>query len=687
MAIAWPPVRSDPVALGRWAIGLGLVAVSAVAAGTIWALAQMRHDHLIEAESRLRDLTILLTEKTRRTVQEVDQILRHAENDLRRHLERRRPLANGELHRAFEEHIAPAPHLSALEFVGENGDVLVSTARSLTPGARYGEWEPLIVHRAAIVKGLYVGSPVIRPGAGDATIPFSRGIRDQHGALVGVLSATVHTEHLTRIYQALDLGAGGGVRLLREEGTLLAGSSPLVGKPGEQFGHTEAFKRAGQATAGIVFRHQGGPDRAHRVTSMIALGDPPLVIGISMTQQHILREWTQHAWLVGPLALLTALLLSAMSILLVRQLREDAVLKQLALEGEARLHAIMDSAMDAIITIDAEQRIVLFNGAAERIFGLPREQALGSPLQRLIPERFRAAHAQHVQRFGDTGDTTRRMGAQLVLFGLRGNGTEFPIDASISQVKVDGQKLFTVILRDVTERVRSDAEIARSHHELRTLSKAANEALEAERRRVARELHDELGQQLSAMKIDMTELERAIALERPDLQARCIRLRGLIDQTVASSRRIATDLRPLMLDDLGLGSALEWLTQSTSQRTKIGVRLTVDEALAEVTEPHASAIFRIVQESLTNVARHANASQVEVEVRAQDAHAVITVRDNGRGITAGDQNKRGSFGLLGIKERARLLGGQANIENHPGGGAVVKARLPLAPVSMDESGA
>ncbi len=351
----------------------------------------------------------------------------------------------------------------------------------------------------------------------------------------------------------------------------------------------------------------------------------------------------------------------------------------------ALLAGILESAMDAIITVDALQRIVLFNDAAENIFGLSRDQALGSSLERLIPDRFKAAHRKHVQRFGDTGDTTRRMGAKLVLFGLRATGEEFPIDASISQVTVDGQKFFTVILRDVTERVQSDAAIARSHADLRGLSRAANEALESERRRVARELHDELGQQLTAMKIDMTELEHALAIERPELQTRCVHLRGLIDQTVASTRRIAADLRPLMLDDLGLGAALEWLAQNTSQRTGIGVRLAIDEALTEVPDPHASTIFRIVQESLTNVARHASASKVDIEVRSDNAHALVSVRDNGRGIAAGDQDKRGSFGLLGIKERARLLGGHASIENHPGGGAVVKAHLPLAPVAMEES--
>ncbi len=682
MALLRPLVGSTALAI--WAIGLGIVAVGAVLGGTTWALVQMRADQLQEAEFRLRDLSLLLGEQTRRTVQEIDQILRHAETDVQAHQGGELPRAREALHQSFRGHITRAPHLDALEFVAPNGDVLIHTSRFPAPIANYGAWEPLIVHRAGIVQGMHISLPVIPRGSDEGTIPFSRAVRDQRGNLQGVVSAAVQIGHLASLYTALNLGPGGGVRLYRQEGTMLVGSSALAANPGEDFGQTEVFKRAVESTGGTVLRHQDGPDDNRRLSAMLALGDPPLVVRVSMTERDILREWSRHAWAVGPLAFLTATLIGAISYLLARQLNEDAVLRNEAVAGRTRLGAIMDSAMDAIITINAEQHIVLYNDAAERIFGHPRTKVIGDTLDRLIPERFRATHMKHVERFGATGESTRRMGTKLVLFGLRANGEEFPIEASISQVSVGGRKFFTVILRDVTERVRSDAEIARSHEELRTLSKAANEALEAERTRVARELHDELGQQLTAMKIDVASLERALAVERPDLQTRCVHLRGLIDQTVASTRRIAADLRPLMLDDLGLGAALEWLTQNTSQRTGIGVRLAVDQALSEVPEPHASAIFRIVQESLTNVARHAKASMVEVEVRAADSHALVTVRDNGKGIATADQSKAGSFGLLGIKERARLIGGHASIENHPGGGTVIKARLPLAPVAMDE---
>ncbi|MDB5946322.1 MAG: sensor signal transduction histidine kinase, partial [Ramlibacter sp.] len=124
----------------------------------------------------------------------------------------------------------------------------------------------------------------------------------------------------------------------------------------------------------------------------------------------------------------------------------------------ALLGGVLESAMDAIITVDAAQTIVLYNRAAEKIFGWPSGEAIGQPLERLMPERFRAGHGRHVQRFGHTGVTSRRMGDGTVIYGLRADGEEFPMDASISQLETPEGKLFTVILRDVTERVRAQEE-------------------------------------------------------------------------------------------------------------------------------------------------------------------------------------------------------------------------------------
>src|SRR6185437_13594374 len=133
--------------------------------------------------------------------------------------------------------------------------------------------------------------------------------------------------------------------------------------------------------------------------------------------------------------------------------------ERLLARSEARLRGILDSAMDAIITVDSRQHVVLFNSAAEEVFGCPRDQAIGAPLSWFIPERFRHAHPQLVRRFGKTGISSRRMGAQRIVMGLRRNGEEFPIEASISQIDQNGKKFYTVILRDVTERVMAEEKL------------------------------------------------------------------------------------------------------------------------------------------------------------------------------------------------------------------------------------
>lgn len=335
----------------------------------------------------------------------------------------------------------------------------------------------------------------------------------------------------------------------------------------------------------------------------------------------------------------------------------------------ARLGGLLDSAMDAIVSIDASQRIVLYNRAAEKIFGHAAAAVLGQPLDMLIPARFRPGHAQEVQRFGTTGTTSRRMGDQTVLFGLRADGTEFPLEASISQLDTPEGKLYTVILRDVTERVRAREELA-------AFAAASAGVREQEKSRIARELHDELAQSLTALKMDTIWLRDRLA-GQVEAQSKLAQMLAMIDGCVASTRRIAADLRPLVLDDLGPGAAIEWLVQSFIQRTGVPCTLEADAEL-ELDEPYATGVFRIVQESLANVAKHAGARHVAVRVQREADHLLLEVRDDGAGFRPDDARKPQSLGLAGLRERAQLLQGEVRVDSRPGQGTTVAARIPLA---------
>jgi PAS domain S-box-containing protein len=319
---------------------------------------------------------------------------------------------------------------------------------------------------------------------------------------------------------------------------------------------------------------------------------------------------------------------------------------------------------------------VLFNAAAEEVFRCSREEAVGAPLDGFIPPRFRAGHHSLVSNFGDAGSASRRMGHARVVMGLRRDGEEFPIEASISHASEGGHSYYTVILRDVTARTRAEAALRESRQEIQDLALAASNAREQEKSRIARELHDELGQALTALKLDVNWLKAQLANPTADTTRKLDGMQVLLDGTVASARRIAADLRPLMLDDLGLTAAAEWLVNNFTSRTGIPCELVIGEGDLDLPDPHATAVFRVLQECLTNIARHAKAAQVEATLERTADKVLLTVGDNGRGFTPGLGRQPGSYGLVGIKERALLLGGEVRIESSPGKGTRIEMTIP-----------
>jgi len=336
-----------------------------------------------------------------------------------------------------------------------------------------------------------------------------------------------------------------------------------------------------------------------------------------------------------------------------------------------RLSGLLDSAMDAIITVDESQHIVLYNRAAEKTFGWPSEEVLGGSLERLMPKRFQGEHGRHVRRFSETGVTSRRMGDGTVVYGLRASGEEFPMDAAISQLQTAEGKLYTVILRDVTERVRAQEERS-------AFAAAANAIREEEKTRVARELHDELAQSLTALKMDTNWVRDNGAADPKAAAAKLNDMLAMLDGTIAATRRIAADLRPLLLDDLGLVPAIEWLAGNFSARHGVPCQVVASDEL-ELQEPYATAVFRIVQESLANAGKHAAASRVEIAVEDVGWAIQVTVQDDGRGFDPDAPRKPESLGLMGLRERAGLVNGSVTIVSAPGQGTRVEVLVPLGP--------
>jgi len=232
-------------------------------------------------------------------------------------------------------------------------------------------------------------------------------------------------------------------------------------------------------------------------------------------------------------------------------------------------------------------------------------------------------------------------------------------------------------MQDITERKLATQALERQREELRRLSARLTEAREDERRHVARELHDELGQRLSALKLDLATLMPQAESDAATLRERLRALMAEVDGAVAATRRIAADLRPAMLDDLGLTAAIEWLATDWERRAGLRISLDCEAVDGSLAESASTTIYRIVQEGLTNVSRHADASEVHVELRRADHDLVLRIADDGHGLVPGDTDKRSSSGLAGMRERARILGGSASLRNKPGGGCLLEVRLPL----------
>jgi len=262
-------------------------------------------------------------------------------------------------------------------------------------------------------------------------------------------------------------------------------------------------------------------------------------------------------------------------------------------------------------------------------------------------------------------------------------GAPMSVHLSLNPLRLESTKAVCLIASDLSEMKRAEQELRTSSEQLRSLAAHLLSVREEERARISREVHDELGQSLTAVKMDLAWLEGRLPRGKGQMLKRIRSTRQLADDIIQSIRRISTELRPAVLD-LGLAEAVEWQVQEF--QTRSGIQCTVRLLTREVVASNAStAMFRIFQETLTNVARHAKATRAEVVLQKQQDWLVLLIRDNGRGFDQADPSLSKSLGLLGMRERAAILGGRVNISSAPGKGTTVTAWIPLR--SPGESGA
>jgi PAS domain S-box-containing protein len=352
--------------------------------------------------------------------------------------------------------------------------------------------------------------------------------------------------------------------------------------------------------------------------------------------------------------------------------------------SETRTRAIVESALDAVVTIDEQGAITGWNSQAASIFGYEEREVMGKSLsETIVPPRYPQAHASGLRKFLSSGEGAI-LNRRIELTALHRDGREFPIELSVTAMRIEDRTVFSAFLRDISERKQAETALNDAFERLRELTRQLSQAEEVERRRIARELHDEFGQVLTGLKFDVSWLSRKLSRmnssqDTAAMQSKAAAMLGSVDGLIQSVRATAAALRPGVLDDLGLIAAIEWLVGSFRDRTGLPCELTIDPVIRETAfvSELATTVFRSAQELLTNVMRHAQASTVSVLLTARDGQLTLTIHDDGRGIQPQEWEGGRSLGLRGLHERVKLMGGTVSIIGSPESGTEVSLSLPM----------
>ena len=513
---------------------------------------------------------------------------------------------------------------------------------------------------------------------------------------------------------------------------------------------------------------------------------------LTFSTVHNQRKWEPEV--IQSLQTVSSIVGSA----LYRKYAEEA-----AQQSSTRLSGIIESAMDAIIVVDSHQRILIFNAAAERIFACPAEETLGQTFERFIPERFRTQHHGHLTHFAAAGVTSRAMGPLLPLWALRSNGEEFPIEASISQADENGNKLFTVIIRDITDRRKSEQALLQSEqlktsilesltnyvvvldgegfvvavnnpefqfaasnpfrgltigmsyfqecqaklergdtsakatlegiqavfdgqrdslhveyapdsapesicflvsvtplkgprgivislqdmterkrHEraIQELTGRSINAQEQERSRIARELHDDVNQQLAVLAIELQQLEALFPGDSTESTKGRDRVQSLWKKTHDLSmdvQHLSHRLHSAKLEHLGIVAALRGLSEEFATQHSIACDFQFRDVPATIATDPSLSLFRVAQEGLHNIAKHSKASEVLLELVGEGETAVLRLTDNGVGFDPDLSINQSGLGMVSMRERIRGVGGTFSIRSKPSIGTRIEVVIPV----------
>ncbi|MCX7914103.1 MAG: PAS domain S-box protein [Thermodesulfovibrionales bacterium] len=350
--------------------------------------------------------------------------------------------------------------------------------------------------------------------------------------------------------------------------------------------------------------------------------------------------------------------------------------EKLLRESEQKYKDLYDNAPDMYHSVNKDGIIIDCNETEARMLGYRKDEIIGRPITDFFSERSVKDHEREfpfVKYKGNEISIEREF--------VRKDGTTFIASLNVFLEKDSKGELIRTktIARDITRQKQIEEELRRSREELRNLSIHLQTAIEEERRHIAREIHDELGHALTTLKLDLSLLRKKLQVENSYLLSKINSMIQIVDNTVEAIQKISSELRPGVLDYLSLADAIEWRLKDLQRRTNIHCNLKVEsdfEALC-LEQERSTAVFRVFQEAITNILRHSNATCINVDMRIVNKSLILTIEDNGRGITEKQIFDPMAFGILGMRERACFLGGDLKIIGVPDKGTTVEIHVPL----------
>jgi PAS domain S-box-containing protein len=354
-------------------------------------------------------------------------------------------------------------------------------------------------------------------------------------------------------------------------------------------------------------------------------------------------------------------------------------------DAEARTRSIVDTAADGIVTFDEKGVIESANASAARLFDADASALIGRDIASFVP---RVSQKEHVARGTENRDG---VGVHREMVGRHADGTTFPLELAVSEFGLGGKRMFTAIIRDVAERKRAEEErnqlyeqLAEREHRLQELIRRLLLAQEEERRRMAHEVHDGIAQLAAAAQLHLEAFASHVRLRSAEARKELWQVRELSRQMVREARRVIAGLRPTALDDFGLAAAIRLEVEALRGE---GWQITYDEEMGSQRLPTMveTALYRVAQEALRNVRKHAGATRVQVSLRCESQMVRLEVRDWGRGFQANGQVRKGGpgeqVGIAGMQERMALLGGRCFVRSRLGAGTHVLVEVPAPTTS------